>query len=531
MGHSLDYDSAIPKGSFQSRFSITHVNVTADSHHVVAAGSDGSIKVWELRFGELVRTLVGSDTEAVAVDTTPDDRLVIAGGRDGTLGVWNLEDREGLRLGPNLPGFMEIVDASITADGRMAAFGWTTLENPAAYGQVDVCDVAAGTSIRRVAFREGVQFARIAADGRRVIVVGLGDRHLSILDVAGGSIVALPQEHRARIMGVAVSADGRQAISSDVDGYLVAWDVERGRKLWNVRAHREGTRAVAIAANGRFAASAGLAPVAMATEASTDGVVSVWDMASGKEVQKLKGHVGWISCVAITADGRGIVSGGADRALHVWKASQSGKVDHHLLAGHDGAIEELAITADGLRAMSVGRPPGNTMVVWDLATLSDIRTFNPPGLFGGVLGFAAAGDGRIALTRGSLGWRAYLWDFSRAKLYEQLEARGGHAVEALARQRADATAFADVGEWYAFQGLDDWAIRMLERARTRGSIAPLTLGRCYWRVGRFRDAAGEFDKALANARDDQERFHLTLCIEALTRATTRPSTRSDSTDE
>ena len=36
---------------------------------------------------------------------------------------------------------------------------------------------------------------------------------------------------------------------------------------------------------------------------------SVWDMATGKETSKLKGHTAAVNCVAISKDGKTIVSG------------------------------------------------------------------------------------------------------------------------------------------------------------------------------------------------------------------------------
>jgi len=37
-----------------------------------------------------------------------------------------------------------------------------------------------------------------------------------------------------------------------------------------------------------------------------------------------------------------------------------------------------------------------------------------------------------------------------------------------------------LGEWYAFRGVDDWAVECLEKARKGGAaVSSLTLARCY----------------------------------------------------
>ncbi len=42
---------------------------------------------------------------------------------------------------------------------------------------------------------------------------------------------------------------------------------------------------------------------------------SVWDMATGKEMSKLEGHGGYVQSVAISRDGKTIVSGSYDRTI------------------------------------------------------------------------------------------------------------------------------------------------------------------------------------------------------------------------
>src|SRR5207245_2689242 len=95
----------------------------------------------------------------------------------------------------------------------------------------------------------------------------------------------------------------------------------------------------------------------------------------------------------------------------------------------------------------------------------------------------------------------------------------------------NAGALAVLGEWYAFRGLDDWGVEVLEKARAGGAaVNPMTLARCYWKLSgtlpatsRLRPedclAAGarEYHSALAGAKDEQEKFYLGLCLAAVER--------------
>ena len=51
---------------------------------------------------------------------------------------------------------------------------------------------------------------------------------------------------------------------------------------------------------------------------SWDQTVRVWERDTGKEVQKLTGHQILVWSVAVTPDGRYIVSGSDDMTVRVW---------------------------------------------------------------------------------------------------------------------------------------------------------------------------------------------------------------------
>ena len=54
---------------------------------------------------------------------------------------------------------------------------------------------------------------------------------------------------------------------------------------------------------------------------SLDGTVKVWDTATGHETLTLW-HSNGVSTVGVSADGKGIVSGGHDHIVTVWRAGE-----------------------------------------------------------------------------------------------------------------------------------------------------------------------------------------------------------------
>ena len=64
---------------------------------------------------------------------------------------------------------------------------------------------------------------------------------------------------------------------------------------------------MAVSADGRLALSG-----------SADRTVKVWDLTSGQELRTLAGHAREVSSVAVSADGRLALSGSYDRTVKVW---------------------------------------------------------------------------------------------------------------------------------------------------------------------------------------------------------------------
>ena len=148
--------------------------------------------------------------------------------------------------------------------------------------------------------------------------------------------------------------------------------------------HTAEVYGVAISADGRFVVSGG-----------ADKTVRVWDRASGQLLHELKEHKDWVYGVAISADGRFVVSGGVDQTVRVWDRA-SGQL-LHTLTGHTGSVYGVAISADGRFVVSAGKD--QTVRVWDRES-GQLR-HELKGHTGSVYGVAISADGRFVVSGGA----------------------------------------------------------------------------------------------------------------------------------
>jgi WD40 repeat protein len=106
---------------------------------------------------------------------------------------------------------------------------------------------------------------------------------------------------------VALSGDGRRALSGSDDGSLRWWDLDSGACLHALRGHAGGVSAVALSGDGRRALSG-----------SADESLRWWDLEGGACLHELVGHAGRVSAVALSGDGRCALSASDDYSLRWW---------------------------------------------------------------------------------------------------------------------------------------------------------------------------------------------------------------------
>ncbi len=228
--------------------------------------------------------------------------------------------------------------------------------------------------------------------------------------------------HGGPVRALAVSPDGRTAISGSFDTSAILWSLDKGTAEQALRFHDGAVNAVAALPDGRFATAgeegriaiwkpgtpdpvlsfeAHKAPVAalavspdgaLLASASWDGTARLTPLAGGT-ARVLSGHQGNVNGIGFLKDGT-IVTGGYDAAVRFWPAS-GGEARVMRLAS---PVNALAVAGDLVAA--AGADGTVRFVTPDLRLLREVETQPLP-----VIALATSPDGRrvaAAQIRGSV---------------------------------------------------------------------------------------------------------------------------------
>src|ERR1051325_8901446 len=129
----------------------------------------------------------------------------------------------------------------------------------------------------------------------RAVFAGLLTAALPVLLVLDGAIAQL-RGHGGTVRALAVSADGRHAISGSFDQSAILWEIDAPAARAVLRVHEGAVNAVLALPGGGFAT------------AGEDGRIAIYGPGGGEPFRVLAAHRGPIVSLAVSPDGAHLAS-------------------------------------------------------------------------------------------------------------------------------------------------------------------------------------------------------------------------------
>ncbi|HZT41544.1 MAG TPA: hypothetical protein VFA07_05125 [Chthonomonadaceae bacterium] len=124
------------------------------------------------------------------------------------------------------------------------------------------------------------------------------------LSPAGGPLLRILEGHSSTVYAVALTLDGKRAVSGSGDSTLKIWDLETGKPLQTLQGHSNWVSAVALSPDGKRAVSG-----------SGDNTLKVWDLEKGAILAEFTADGNVYAC-ATAPNGKTIVAGDSLGRVH-----------------------------------------------------------------------------------------------------------------------------------------------------------------------------------------------------------------------
>ena len=269
---------------------------------------------------------------------------------------------------------------------------------------------------------------------------------------------------------VVLTGDGKKVIAGSSDA-LRCWDIESGQELLIFKETKGVIWTLALSPDGRRIISGG-----------GDKIARLFDLQTGKKLQEFQGHTDAVWGAVVLPGGKEALTGGWDQTLRVWDVETGKQV--RTFEGVVDKVRCIVVSPDG-KTVAVGHFIDNpdaalrsgTVRIWDIASGKEIRAF--PAHAHEVAAIAFSRDGKMLASSG-YDKTLRIFDVATGKQLHSLTGSTPHYVEyaVFTPDGKRVVSCGTEGEGTNF-GVRNWTVRvwdvasgkqLLESERVRGGV-------------------------------------------------------------
>jgi len=199
------------------------------------------------------------------------------------------------------------------------------------------------------------------ADGSKLASSSL-DFSSKIWDVTSKNLLQNYTGHTAYVECVLYSNDGLNVLTGCDRGFIRKWNLDSNKVFEMRNGHSSGIRSLVFSPDNMTFASTG----------KQDNEIKIWDYATMKPIDTLKGHQYPVWCTAFSPDGKFLASSSIDQTVKIWDLDSSKVIMS--LEGHTNTVSAVVYSTDG--SLIISASMNGEIKVWESSTGNLLRSFS-----------------------------------------------------------------------------------------------------------------------------------------------------------
>ena len=284
---------------------VLSVEYSPDDSIIASAENTNCIDLWTREGKPLHKLPMSNTSSGILTRFSHNGQFLATGDIEGVIRIWNTAD---WAMGHELK-----------SHGCPKAAAWSPNGSHLAVGVIDDEDSLLvylwnpqtgrllGDPIREATHMFNA--VALSADGCTLAAASRDDCTVRLWEVRTGEQIGMPLTgHTRDIRAITFSPDGSKLVTGGNDKAVRVWDLRTGKQLFKSIMHGKWVQSTTFSPNGKAV-----------YYASNDRCIHAFHSDTGSPMGRpIKGHTKGINSIAISHDGKHIVSGGEDGALRLW---------------------------------------------------------------------------------------------------------------------------------------------------------------------------------------------------------------------
>ncbi|MGK7948015.1 MAG: tetratricopeptide repeat protein [Xenococcaceae cyanobacterium] len=382
------------------------ISFSPDGKIVASGGEDGIIQLLELESNE-VKTFTTNLSSVDSTSFSSNGKILAVGSKkDNIIQLWNLESNKVKTFTTNLSSVNSI---RFSPDGKILA-----LVNKKGILQLWSRDGKKLTIPSNFSDERSFKEISFSPDGKMLALSSTGI--IQLYNTQTGEKIGGELEGDSSWVGnVSFSSDGKMLASGGYDGIIKVWDTATGKELWKIQGSLGMTGAsildISFSPVGKILASVG-------GSVGGEESIKLWNLDSKNKPRLLKGQFSRIDSVSFSPNGKMLALAGDDNFIELWNLDGENKP--RMLKGQLSRINNVSFSPNGKMLALAGEKNSNDNFIelWNLDSEEQPRILQ--GHASGIRSISFSPNGKMLASGGNDG-KVKLWSLDSNKEPKTLE--------------------------------------------------------------------------------------------------------------